>query len=201
LIVAGLTGGIATGKSTVSAILESAGAIIIDADHIARKVVKKEEPAWHKIVEHFGRDILLPGGEINRPLLGDIVFNNPDEKEILNDIVHPVVKAETHKRLKQIERATPKAVVILDVPLLIEAGMHKGLPEVIVVYAPEHIQLQRLRQRDNLSETDALARIRSQMSIEKKKKLASIVIDNTGIKDKTREATLNIYQYLKSKAQ
>ncbi len=201
MIVAGLTGGIASGKSTVSAILESAGAIIIDADHIAREVVKKDKPAWHKIVEHFGRDILLPGGEINRPLLGDIVFNNPVKKEILNDIVHPFVKAETHKRLEQIERATPRTVVILDVPLLIEAGMHKGLPEVIVVYAPEHIQLQRLRQRDNLSEIDALARIRSQMPIEEKKKLASIVIDNTGIKDKTRKATLNIYQYLKSKAQ
>lgn len=201
MIVAGLTGGIATGKSTVSAIFESAGAIIIDADHIAREVVKKDTPAWYKIVEHFGRDILLPGGEINRPLLGDIVFNNPMKKDILNDIVHPFVKAQTHKRLKQIERATPGAVVILDVPLLIEAGMHKGLPEVIVVYAPEHIQLQRLRQRDNLSEIDALARIRSQMPIEDKKKWASIIIDNTGTKDKTRGATLSVYQYLKSKAQ
>jgi len=201
LIVAGLTGGIATGKSTVSAIFESAGAIIIDADHIAREVVKKDTPAWYKIVEHFGRDILLPGGEINRPLLGDIVFNNPMKKDILNDIVHPFVKAQTHKRLKQIERATPGAVVILDVPLLIETGMHKGLPEVIVVYAPEHIQLQRLRQRDNLSEIDALARIRSQMPIEDKKKWASIIIDNTGIEDKTRGATLSVYQYLKSKAQ
>ena len=201
MIVAGLTGGIATGKSTVSAIFESAGAIIVDADHIAREVVRKEMPAWHKIVEHFGRDILLPGGEINRPMLGDIVFNNPVKKEILNDIVHPFVKAETRKRLNQVKRAAPKAVVILDVPLLIESGMHKGLSEVIVVYAPEHIQLQRLKKRDHLSQTEALARIRSQMPIEEKKKLASIVIDNTGIKDKTRAATLDIYQYLKGKVQ
>ena len=200
MIVAGLTGGIATGKSTVSAIFKSAGASIIDADHIAREVVKKEKPAWHKIVEHFGQGILFPGGEINRPLLGDIVFNNPVKKEVLNDIVHPFVKTETHKRLKQIEKATPKAVVILDVPLLIEAGMHKGLPEVIVVYIPEHMQLQRLIQRDNLTEADVLARIRSQIPIEEKKKLASIIIDNTGIMEKTREATLNVYQYLKSKA-
>ena len=201
MIVAGLTGGIATGKSTVSAIFESAGAIIIDADHIAREAVKKDAPAWHKIVEHFGRDILLRDGEINRLLLGDIVFNNPVEKEILNDIVHPFVMAETHKRLKQIGGAAPKAVVILDVPLLIEAGMHKGLAEVIVVYAPEHIQLQRLIQRDHLSEADALARIRSQMPIDEKKKWASIVIDNTGREDKTRKVTLNVYQYLKSKVQ
>ena len=133
--------------------------------------------------------------------LGRSLINNPVKKEILNDIVHPFVKAETHRRLKQIEKATPKAVVILDVPLLIEAGMHKELQEVIVVYAPEHIQLQRLMQRDNLSEAEALARIRSQLPIEEKKKVASIVIDNTGSKDKTRQVTLSIYQYLKSKAQ
>jgi dephospho-CoA kinase len=109
--------------------------------------------------------------------------------------------AETHKRLKQIVGAAPKAVVILDVPLLIETGMHKGLAEVIVVYAPEHIQLQRLIQRDHLSEADALARIRSQMPIDEKRKWASIVIDNTGREDKTRKVTLNVYQYLKSKVQ
>jgi dephospho-CoA kinase len=201
LIVAGLTGGIATGKSTVAAILESAGAVIIDADEIARAVVKKGLPAWHNIVKYFGRRILLANGEINRSLLGDIVFKNSKKKEALNRIVHPYVKEETGKRLKQIEKGTPQAVVILDVPLLLEAGMVEGLSEVIVVYAPEHIQLERLRRRDNFSETDALARIRSQMPIEEKKKLASIVIDNTGMKDKTREATLNIYQYLKSKAE
>ena len=102
MIVAGLTGGIATGKSTVSAIFKSAGAIIIDADRIAREVVKKEKPAWHKIVEHFGRDILLEDGQINRSLLGDIVFNDPGKKAILNDIVHPFVRKEIHKRLKRV---------------------------------------------------------------------------------------------------
>ena len=115
MIVAGLTGGIATGKSTVSAIFKSAGAIVIDADRIAREVVKKDKPAWHKIVEHFGREILLDDGQIDRSRLGDIVFNNPVKKEMLNEIVHPFVKKEIHRRLKRIERTTPKAVVILDV--------------------------------------------------------------------------------------
>ena len=185
----------------MSAIFKSAGAIIIDADRIAREVVQKNKPAWYKIVEHFGRDILLDDGQINRSQLGDIVFNNPDKKEILNDIVHPFVRTEIHKRLKRIEREDPRAVVILDVPLLIEAGMHTGLEEVIVVYAPEHIQLKRLRKRDHLDKNDALARIRSQMPIEQKRKLASVVIDNSGLKDQTRQATLNIYQDLKHKAQ
>jgi dephospho-CoA kinase len=200
LIVAGLTGGIATGKSTVSAIFKSVGAIVIDADAIAREVVEKEKPAWHKIVEHFGRGILLADGELNRPLLADIIFNNPAKKEILNNIVHPFVTAEIDERLKQIKGATPEAVVILDVPLLIETGTHKGLQEVILVYAPEHVQLQRLRQRDNLSEPAARARIHSQMPIDEKKKWATIVIDNAGIKEKTRKATVKVYQYLKSKA-
>ena len=200
MIVAGLTGGIATGKSTVSAIFKSAGAIVIDADHIAREVVKKEKPAWNEIVDHFGRGILLPDGEINRPLLGDIVFNQPVKREILNDIVHPYVKKDIQTRLKQIEKDTPRAVVILDVPLLIEAGMHKGLEETIVVYAPEHIQLQRLRKRDKMSEDDALARIRSQMPIEDKKTSATIIIDNSGDRDKTREMTHKIFRYLKKKA-
>ncbi len=199
MIVAGLTGGIATGKSTVAAILKSAGALIIDADKIAHAVMKKGLPAWQKVVAHFGRAILMPNGEINRDLLGEIVFHNPEKKEVLNRIVHPFVRKETEKRLKQIEKDAPEAVVILDVPLLLEAGMDKGLSEVIVVYVSEHLQIARLRRRDNLSETDALARIRSQMPIDEKKKLASIVIDNSGDEEITREVTLRIYQTLKSK--
>ncbi|MGD2269975.1 MAG: dephospho-CoA kinase [Desulfobacterales bacterium] len=200
MIVAGLTGGIASGKSTVAAILESAGAIIIDADEIAREVVRKGQPAWHEIVQHFGRNILLTGGEINRSLLGDIIFKNPEKKELLNRIVHPRVKKETDQRLRQVEKNTPNAVVILDVPLLFEAGMFGGLSEVIVVYAPEPIQLLRLIRRDNLSESDAMARIRSQMPIEKKKNLASIVIDNSGTRALTRKATLSVYRKLKKRA-
>jgi dephospho-CoA kinase len=200
VIIAGLTGGIATGKSTVASIFKSAGAIIIDADQIARQVVRKGQPAWHEIVQYFGRNVLLPDGEINRILLGDLVFNNHEKKEVLNRIVHPRVRKETDKRLKQIEKDTPNAVVIVDVPLLFEADMTKGLSEVIVAYAPEHIQLQRLRRRDNLSEKDAVARIRSQMPIERKKKLASIVIDNSSTRELTRKATLAVYRKLKKKA-
>lgn len=200
VIIVGLTGGIASGKSTVASILKSAGAIIIDADNIARQVVRKDQPAWHEIVQYFGRNILLPSGEINRPLLGNMVFNNHAKKELLNRIVHPRVRKEIDKRLKQIEKDTPKAVVILDVPLLLEADMTEGLSEVIVVYAPEPIQLQRLRRRDDLSESEAVARIRSQMPIERKKKLASIVIDNSGTRELTRKATLAVFRKLKKKA-
>ena len=195
--VIGLTGGIATGKSTVSAILENAGAVIIDADRIAREAVKKGQPAYREIVEHFGETVLLPDGEINRSVLGDIIFNAPGKKQLLNKIVHPYVRKETHRQLQQIGRTEPNAIVILDIPLLIEAEMDKDLSEVIVVYVPEHIQIERLMQRDGISEADALARVRSQMPIEEKKDKATIIVDNSGSKENTRKQTLKIFQRLK----
>jgi dephospho-CoA kinase len=195
--VIGLTGGIATGKSTVSAILKNAGAVIIDADRIARRVVKKNLPAYRQILAHFGESVLLPDGEINRAALGNLIFNDSRKKQLLNSIVHPHVRKETDRRLRHIAKNNPNALVILDIPLLLEAGMRKDLSEVIVVYAPEDIQIKRLMERDHISQEDALARIRSQMPIEKKKSLATMVIDNSGQIEDTRKQTLEILQRLK----
>jgi dephospho-CoA kinase len=195
--VIGLTGGIATGKSTVSAILKKAGAVIIDADRIAREVVKKGLPAYREIVENFGETVLLSNGEINRSVLGDLIFNDPRKKQLLNRIVHPHVRRETNRQLKDMENSSPNTIVILDIPLLFEAEMHKDLSEVIVVYAPEHIQIKRLMKRDNISEADAVARVRSQMPIEEKKNRATIVIDNAGTMEDTRKRTLEIFRTLK----
>jgi dephospho-CoA kinase len=195
--VIGLTGGIATGKSTVSAILKKAGAVIIDADRIAREVVKKGLPAYREIVENFGETVLLSSGEINRSVLGDLIFNDSRKKQLLNRIVHPHVRRETSRRLKNMENSSPDTIAVLDIPLLFEAEMHKDLSEVIVVYAPEHIQIKRLMKRDNISETDAVARVRSQMPIEEKKNRATIVIDNSGTMEDTRKRTLEIFKTLK----
>jgi dephospho-CoA kinase len=195
--VIGLTGGIATGKSTVSAILENAGAVIIDADRIARMVVKKNMPAYRQILDKFGKSVLLPDGEIDRTALGKVIFNDPQKKQLLNTIVHPYVRKETDRQLEHLEKNNPDALVVLDIPLLLEAGMHSNLSEVVVVYAPEHIQIKRLMKRDHISHADALARIRSQMPIEEKKKLATMVIDNSGTREHTRKQTLEIFQRLK----
>lgn len=199
MLVIGLTGGIATGKSTVSTILESAGAVIIDADRIAREAVKKGRPAHRAIVENFGKNVLLSDGEINRSELGDIIFNDPRKKRLLNSIVHPHVRKEQDRQLKHIEKTNPKTIVILDIPLLIESKLYRDLSEVVVVYAPEHIQIKRLIQRDGISEADALARVRSQMPIEEKKDKATIVIDNSGSRENTRMQTLKIFQRLKDR--
>lgn len=195
----GLTGGIASGKSTVSAMLKKAGAVIIDADRIARAVVKKGQPAYREIVAQFGTEVLLPDGEINRTLLGDIIFNDHPKKQLLNSIVHPHVNQEVNRQIKQIQKTHPNAVIVLDIPLLIEAGMHDDLNDIIVVYAPQEDQIKRLMQRDRISETDALARVRSQMPIEEKKKKATIVIDNSGTIENTRKQTIEAFERLKER--
>lgn len=196
MIVAGLTGGIATGKSTVSAFLEQAGAVIVDADKIARHLVRKGQPAWQKIVDAFGLSILLPDGELDRSRLGEIIFNDPHQKRILNRIVHPEVGSETAVQLAEIEKNQPDSLVILDVPLLIESGMNAGLSEIIVVVIPEPLQIERLMHRDNLSQEQALARMRSQMPIDEKRKHATRLIDNSGSRENTRRQTMDIYRQL-----
>ena len=196
MIVAGLTGGIATGKSTVAAFFRVAGAIIIDADAIAHAVVRKGHPAWQDIVDHFGRKALLPDGELDRKYIGEIIFNDSSQKRILNDIVHPYVFQEMESRQEEIAQLTPNAVVILDVPLLIETGVDREMAQVIVVYAPEQLQIQRLIKRDKLSETEAITRIRAQMPIEEKKRRAHLVIDNSKSLADTKEQTMAIWHEL-----
>lgn len=196
--IVGLTGGIASGKSTVSAMLAEMGAEIIDADRIARDVVRSGRPAHRRIVAHFGEVILLPSGEIDRKALGDIVFYDAAKKEILNAIVHPEVISACAREIAELEKARPDALLVMDVPLLLEAGMHGGLSEIIVVYAPEALQRKRLMARDGVSASDADARIRAQMPIEKKRRHATIVIDNSGALSETRRQVTDLFHRLVS---
>jgi dephospho-CoA kinase len=196
MIVAGLTGGIATGKSTVAAMFASAGAVVIDADRIAHDVVRPGTTVHADIVAHFGAGILLPNGTLDRKRLGAIIFGDPAEQRALERIVHPQVKREVAVQLDRIREAAPESVVIVDVPLLFEAGMDRGLAAIILVYAPEAVQLQRLMTREGLSETEAQARLRAQMPIEAKRSLATIVIDNSGSLENTRRQAMEVYRRL-----
>ncbi len=200
MIIAGLTGGIASGKSTVSGFLSNAGARIIDADKIAREVVEPGAPAYDEIRSFFGETILLPDGGIDRKRLGDIIFNNPDKKARLDAIVHPLVSEKSTQMITRIATREPEAVVIMDIPLLLEAGMERDLAEVIVVYVPETVQLERLMLRDGIGEAAATARIRSQMPIEEKRKRATIVIDNSNDMKETRRTALAVFNQLKKRA-
>ena len=196
MIRVGLTGSIASGKSTVSSIFRHAGAQIIDADRIAREVVQKGLPAWRKIVAHFGPRVLLADGQLNRTSLAEVVFNDPIQKRHLNAIVHPYVTQKLQELTKFHEQQQPGGVLVLDVPLLYETGMEKDLDKVIVVYVPESVQLERLVQRDGLTEQAARNRIRSQISIEEKKRRADIIIDNSSSLEATQDAALKVYREL-----
>ncbi len=176
--VIGLTGGIATGKSTVARMLAELGAAVVDADAIAREVVAPGKPAWHRLLSAFGPDILLEDGQVNRRLLGRLVFGCPQKVEMLNRATHPFIIEAVRRRIEELDRSGCR-VAVLDAPLLLEAGLEDMVDEVWVVTAPRDVQLARLMQRDpDLGEDEAGARLDSQMPLEEKARRADVVIDN-----------------------
>jgi dephospho-CoA kinase len=199
VVVAGLTGGIASGKSTVAEMMAGAGAHRIDADRIAHALIRRGTPAYTRILSRFGSGLLGPDGEIDRRRLGEQVFADPDARRELETIVHPGVREEIARRLESLRRAARAALVLLEVPLLFEAGMDRGLDEVIVVYVPEEVQLERLLRRDRLTAAEAVARIRAQMPLAQKRALATRVIDNSGSLEETRVQALALYRQLAPK--
>ncbi|MCK9262426.1 MAG: dephospho-CoA kinase [Deltaproteobacteria bacterium] len=200
MVVAGLTGGIATGKSTVTALFASFGAAIIDADRIAREVVARGSPAWKKIMEHFGAGVLRPDSELDRERLGSLIFSDTAQKDVLNRIVHPEVFQEMDRRIRELREENRAEVVICDVPLLIETGMHIGFDEVVLVYVPEPLQIRRLMDRDGISRDEAVRKVRAQMSIEEKRAYATIVVDNSASQEETAGNALRAYEYLQERA-
>lgn len=178
--VIGLTGGIASGKSTVSELLSVFGFKVVDADKAAREAVKKGSKGLAQVREVFGDEAIDENGEMNRRYMGDLVFNHPEKRLELNAIIHPIVRdimeEEKQEYLKQGYN------VIMDIPLLFENELENTVDEVWVVYTSESIQMDRLMQRNNLSLEDAKARVYSQISINKKSRMADHVIDNLGDK-------------------
>lgn len=198
MLLVGLTGGIASGKSAVSGILKSLGAYIIDADLIARELVKPGLPAWNEIVERFGRKILLEDGSINRRLLGSIIFKDPVKRERLNSILHPKIFEEAERRRRDIEKEDPDAIVIFDVALLIETEAYEFVDAVILVYTSEDQQIKRLMERDGLTRGGAYERIRAQMPAEDKKKYADYIIDTSKSPEDVKRQTMEIFKKLKA---
>ncbi|MDU0204245.1 MULTISPECIES: dephospho-CoA kinase [Paenibacillus] len=176
----GLTGGIACGKSTVSAMLVSRGALLVDADQIARDVVQPGSPVLEQVAAHFGQAVIQEDGSLHRKKLGEIVFGNTDARKQLEHILHPPIRRMIREQMEAYEKQFPDKLVVVDIPLLFESNLSFMFEEVLVVYVPPHIQVERLMRRDNLTESAANKRINAQMSIEEKRKLADIVIDNSG---------------------
>ena len=200
MLIVGLTGGVASGKTTVSEVLREEGAILIDADQIARELVQPQTPAWQELVRAFGNDILDREGSIHRQKLASLIFSNPRKRSLLNRILHPRIKEEIGRRLKGIQQKDPEAIVVIDAPLLIETGGHREMDKVIVVVCTETQQIERLRRRNQLSEEQARAMLSSQMSLEEKAALADYVICNEGSSEETRQKARNVLKELKKTA-
>ncbi|HXG53697.1 MAG TPA: dephospho-CoA kinase [candidate division Zixibacteria bacterium] len=175
----GLTGGIASGKSTVAAILRRLGAEVVDADAIAREVVRPGEPAWREIVDAFGREVLEPDGTLDRKKLREIVFSDPAARKRLEAITHPRIRELAQRRIEELERAGAR-LVVYEAPLFFETNAHHWLRPVILVACDESTQRERLRARDRLSEEEIDRHLEAQMSLEEKRRLADYVIENTG---------------------
>lgn len=183
----GLTGGIASGKSTVSRLLVERGALLVDADRIAREIVLPGSPALGQIADRFGADMLLPDGSLDRKRLGNVVFSDAAERKALEEITHPAIRHEMMTRMRRLEEEHPQSLVVVDVPLLHESGLTDRFEEIIVVYVPKEIQLQRLMRRDGLTEAEASERLRSQWDMETKRERADYVIDNSKGMEETRQ--------------
>jgi dephospho-CoA kinase len=184
LKVIGLTGGIASGKSTVSRYLKELGEKVIDADIVARKIVEKGKPALEEIVDFFGEKVLNKDGTLNRKYLGSIVFSDPEKLEILNRITHRRIIDEIKKKIEYYKQLDKYEVVFLDAPLLIEMKMNDMVDEIWLVTVDERTQIERLMLRDNLSFNEAINRINSQMPLKQKEKYADVIIDNSkGLKE------------------
>lgn len=176
--ILGLTGGIASGKSTVSAYLAQNGALIIDADLIARQVVAKKSSGLKQIVAKFGGEILTASGELDRKKLGKLVFSNKELLKNLTDITGPLIRAEILREIQAAKKAQVK-LVVLDIPLLFETGYQTLCDKVMVVTIPSKLQLERVMKRDNLSAAEARKRIANQLPASKRNELADVLIDNS----------------------
>jgi len=175
----GLTGGIASGKSTVARILENLGAAIINADVLAREVVEPDQDAWKEIVASFGADTLQADRTLDRTKLRTIIFNDPEARKKLEAIIHPRVRALAEQRIRE-HAAAGYAVIVYEVPLLFEGNLHEWLRPVILVACDVNTQRARLQERDQLTQTEAQKHIDAQMSLEEKRRLADYVIENDG---------------------
>lgn len=196
----GLTGGLASGKTTVAGLFQECGAFVIHADQLARTVVAPGKPAWKEIVKIFGPRVLQADRTLDRATLAKLVFHHPRKLSVLNRIVHPRVAREQVRQTNAIARRHPNAVIIYDAALLIEAQAHERMDRVIVVTANQPIQLQRARQRDGLTKKEALGRIRGQLPLRTKRRFADYILNGTVPVTRLRPQVRQLYQELLQEA-
>jgi dephospho-CoA kinase len=198
MLVVGLTGGIASGKTTVARMFKEMGALVIDADAISREIMVPQTDCWKRVVSHFGASILRRDHAIDRKKLAAQIFAYPEKRRLLNRIVHPCIQKRIKELIALIGTADPEALVIIDAALLVETGMYRDYDKLVVVAADENVQLARLVSRNHLSVKDARSRIRAQLPLERKKKVADFVINNQGSRVRTRTQTRALMHELRA---
>jgi dephospho-CoA kinase len=187
--IIGLTGGIASGKSAVSQILQGLGMQVIDADGIAHEILATDAAIKQEVVAAFGAEVLTAAGAVDRGRLGNIIFQDAERRRVLERILHPLIRDELWKRARE-----GNDDVVLEVPLLIEQGEHARVDLVVVVYAARECQIQRLMGRDTISREEAVSRIATQLPLEEKVSYAQYIINNNGSLEETEEQVLRFYQ-------
>jgi dephospho-CoA kinase len=195
-LLVGLTGGIATGKSTVSAMLRALGAIIIDADVLAREVVEPGQPALAEIAREFGPGVVGPQGRLDRQALGALVFADAGQRKRLEAITHPRIRERFQRQLDALAAQRFRGLVVFDAAVMIESGHYKTMDRLVVVVADDETQMDRLRARDGMGPEEALRRIRSQMPLSEKAKLADHVIENSGDRAATEAQVRRVHAAL-----
>lgn len=200
MLIVGLTGGIASGKSLAARVFKDLGARVIDADKIVHDLLEPNQEAWREVLNYFGNDVLLPDNGIDRRKLGEIVFHDAEKRAWLNKCLHPKVFAVYTEQVNHIRARAPEAIIVLDAPLLIETGYQRNMDKVIVVYADREQQIERLMVRDNLRRDQAVARIESQMPLAEKCAHADYIIDNTGSRADAERNAREVFEKLKKEA-
>jgi len=200
MVIVGLTGGLGTGKSTVTGLFKELGAYVIDWDELARNVIRPHSRAWKEVIGHFGKGILNDDLTVNRQKLADVVFCDKEKLAKLNQIVHPEVFKEDERITAEIENLDPDALIVKDIPLLFEVASHIPVDKVVVVSASEQTRLGRLREK-GISREDARNRMRFQLPLEQKVVSADFVVNNDGSLEETRRQVEKIYSSLKERKQ
>jgi dephospho-CoA kinase len=183
----GLTGGIASGKSVVAARLAEHGAVVVDADQVAREVVERGTPALARIAEEFGDGVIASDGSLDRAALGALIFSSPEKRAALNAITHPAVGIRSHELFAAAAAADPDAIVVYDVPLLIEAGRTEEFDLIVVVNASTETRLNRMVELRGMTRDEAMHRINSQATNTERLAVADVVIDSNGTVEQTLE--------------
>ena len=189
----GLTGGIASGKSTVLDQFKALGASVIDADLVAREVVEPGTEGLKRIIEHVGSDYIQDDGTLDRAKLGQTIFADDAKRKTLNRLLHPLINVRTREQMAHFETVNPDVPVIVDIPLLIENKLMDMFDRVVVVYVPKLLQIQRLMARNGLNEDEAKQRIQAQMPLGEKRQYADYVVDNSGDVENTRRQVDRIW--------